>query len=135
MAYDLYSEFDHVQHKATFTNYLEVVIDEMGKVHYAVPSHQERLVEMACKRTGMTREALSSSCPREYYFNYNVWLGMMAHAVPVWNEGVEADYMNKKQVQALRKLKLCGLYKGNVPLTLPSKYPDMGDIIKTEEYQ
>lgn len=131
MAYDLHSEFDIQKHKEAFTNYLEVVIDEKGKVHYAIPSHQEKLVSMACERTGLTREQISDLCPKSYYCSYHIWLALMAHAVPVWNDWCDADVMNKKQVQALRKLKLVGLYHGNVPLSLPSKYPEIGEI--TEE--
>lgn len=38
--YTLYSKFDIDKHAETFINYLEVIIDENGVVHYAVPSHQ-----------------------------------------------------------------------------------------------
>lgn len=40
MGYDVYSKFDIDKHAENFINYLEVVIDPLGVVNYAVPSHQ-----------------------------------------------------------------------------------------------
>lgn len=42
--YNLYCKFDIQKHKETYKNYLEVIIDEEGSIHYAVPSHQEFLI-------------------------------------------------------------------------------------------
>lgn len=39
--YDVYSKFDLEKHKQRFENYFEVIIEEDGMIHYAVPSHQE----------------------------------------------------------------------------------------------
>ena len=47
--YNLQSEFDAEKHKEKYVNYLEVVIDENGTVMYAVPSHQEKVIEIACE--------------------------------------------------------------------------------------
>lgn len=49
MVYDLHSDFDIEQHKKIFIHYLEVVIDENGKIMYAVPSHQEKQITLACE--------------------------------------------------------------------------------------
>ena len=46
MAYDIYCAFDLEKHKQTYVQYLEVVILEDGTVEYAVPSHQEKLIEI-----------------------------------------------------------------------------------------
>lgn len=56
MEYSIYSDFDMECHKNTFTNYLEVVIGENGKIMYAVPSHQEKLIKLACEKLNVTRE-------------------------------------------------------------------------------
>lgn len=48
MAYDIYCAFDLEKHKQTYVQYLEVVILEDGTVEYAVPSHQEKLIALAC---------------------------------------------------------------------------------------
>ena len=47
----LHSPFDVKVHKATFVNYLEVVILEDGTVEYAVPSHQEKMIRLGCEKT------------------------------------------------------------------------------------
>lgn len=113
--YSVYSDFDIEKYKQTYVNYLEVVIDENGKVMYAVPSHQEKVIAMACEKLGVSRKELSDMCPKEYYFDYMTWLCMKSKAVAVWNDGCVAPEPNKKQVAVLRKLKLNGLYKGAIP--------------------
>ena len=65
MAYDLYSEFDIEQHKKKYINYLEVLIEENGHVIYAVPSHQELAIKMACNALNLTRKQLDELCPPE----------------------------------------------------------------------
>jgi len=60
MAYDLNSDFDIEQHKKTFIHYLEVVIDGNGKIMYAVPSHQEKLITLAREKLNVTREELNA---------------------------------------------------------------------------
>ena len=113
--YSIYSEFDAEKHKKKYVNYLEVLILEDGKVVYAVPSHQEKAIAIACERHGISREKLIASCPAELYFDYMTWLLEMANAVAVWNFGVEAPRVNRMQVGTLRRLKMAGLYKGQIP--------------------
>lgn len=113
--YSLSSIFDIEKHKATFVNYLEVVILHNGAVVYAVPSHQEMLIKLACLKTGMTRDQLKDACPREYYFDFTKWLCMMSGAVAVWNEHCEYGTPTVQQIAMLRKLKMAGLYRGAIP--------------------
>jgi len=113
--YSIYSAFDASKHKAKYTNYLEVLIKEDGTVVYAVPSHQEKAAAIACEKLGLTRTELDGICPKEYYFDYLNWLLMMSNAVAVWNDGVIAPKVNKKQILALKSLKINGLYRGKVP--------------------
>ena len=113
--YNLFSAFDIEKHKATYINYLEVIIDPSGIVHYATPSHQEFLIKMACERANITREQLNNQCPREYYFDFMRWLIIRTGAVAVWNEHCMAVDPNIKQIATLRKLKMAGLYKGAIP--------------------
>ena len=113
--YNLQSEFDAEKHKEKYVNYLEVVIDENGTVMYAVPSHQEKVIEIACKKMKVNRQQLEAMCPPEYYLDFGVWLCKVANAVMIWNDFYMCATMNRKQMAAIRKLKLCGLYKGDVP--------------------
>lgn len=109
----LSSPFDIEIHKKTFTNYLEVIIGEDGTVMYAVPSHQEKLIEMACKKLSVTREELNDLCPPEYYFDFMTWLCKISGCVALWT-----NYMNgipnEKQIHCIEKLIEAELYNGTV---------------------
>ena len=115
MAYNLYSEFDIEQHEKTFTHYLEVVIDESGKIMYAVPSHQEKMIALACEKLNVTREELNSMCPQKYYFDFMAWLCKISGACAVWEKFIRCDKLTERQIMALRMLKNNGLYLGEIP--------------------
>ena len=115
--YSVYSKFDIEKHKATFTHYLEVVIDADGTVAYAVPSHQEYLIELACKKHGMSRRELLDACPREYYLDFMNWLLKMSGAMAVWDRHCFYAEPTVKQIGMLRRLKMAGLYTGALPHT------------------
>lgn len=115
MAYDLYSDFNIAQHKKTFIHYLEVVIDENGKIMYAVPSHQEKLISLACEKLNVTREELNAMCPQECYFDFMDWLCKTSGACAVWEKFIQCDKLTEKQIGALQMLKYNGLYLGEIP--------------------
>ncbi|WP_019124665.1 hypothetical protein [Peptoniphilus grossensis] len=118
--YSVYSPFDIKKHKETYINYLEVLILEEGTVEYAVPSHQEKALEIACKKLNKTKQEIEDMCPREYYCDYLTWLLGITGSISVW--GTNDEYfivyktINKKQIATLKKLKKHGLYKGNIPI-------------------
>lgn len=117
--YSVYSPFDIKKHKETFINYLEVLILEDGTIEYAVPSHQEKALEIACKKLNKTKKEIEDMCPREYYCDYLTWLLGITGSISVW--GTSDEYfivyktINKKQIATLKKLKKHGLYKGDIP--------------------
>ena len=111
--YDVYSNFDIQMHKEKYVNYLEVMIDEDGKVHYAVPSHQEWAIKEACKKLGVSRKELDAMTPVEYYFDWMTWLLMQCNCVAVWND-FYIGKPNRKQKAKLKHLKINGLYKGAI---------------------
>lgn len=113
--YNLHSDFEIEQNKKTFIHYLEVVIDESGKIMYAVPSHQEKMIAIACEKLNATREELNSMCPQEYYCDFMDWLCKMSGACAVWEKFVRCDKMTKQQIMALQTLKDNGLYLGEIP--------------------
>lgn len=53
--YSIYCKFDLQKHKSHFINYLEVIVKPDGEVVYAVPSHQEKLIELACLKLRVNR--------------------------------------------------------------------------------
>lgn len=117
--YSVYSPFDIKKHKETYINYLEVLILGDGTIEYAVPSHQEKALEIACKKLNKTKQEIEDMCPREYYCDYLTWLLGITGSISVW--GTSAEYfivyknINKKQIATLKKLKKHGLYKGDIP--------------------
>lgn len=115
MPYDLHSDFDIEQHKETFIHYLEVVIDENGKIMYAVPSHQEKLISLACENLNITREELNAMCPKEYYFDFMIWLCKVSGACAIWENFIKFDKLTEQQIMALKMLKENGLYLGEIP--------------------
>ena len=115
--YSLRSPFDLEKHKATFVDYLEIIIGSNGIVAYAVPSHQEFLIKVACAKMGWTREQMNEACPPEYYFDFIKWLCIVSGAMAVWTYKCEYGEPTVKQISMLRKLKMAGLYKGAIPKT------------------
>ena len=116
MEYGVYSEFSIEKHKQTFVNYLEVVIDENGKIMYAVPSHQEKMIKLACEKLNVSRDKLYEMCPEEYYFDLITWLSRASGACAVWNKFAKGDKFSKEQISALEQLKDSGLYLGEIPM-------------------
>ena len=109
--YGLDSEFDIQKHKETFINYLEVLIEPNGHVLYAVPSHQELAIKLACKAKGWTRSHLNNACPKEFYFDFLPWILSLTGCVSVWNDFIVGN-PNKDQVHKLIEMKKAGIYKG-----------------------
>ena len=113
--YDVYCDFALDKHQETYVNYLEVMIDKDGKIMYAIPSHQEKAIAMACEAKGINRAEMERMCPKEYYFDFLTWLLMQSGAMAVWNTHYECYNTSKAQYASLRRLKLAGVYKGSLP--------------------
>lgn len=113
----LHSEFSIERHKEAFKNYLEVVIDEDGTVMYAVPSHQEKMIEIACKKLKVTRDELKNMCPEEYYLDFILWLSKVSSSCSVWINYVIGHSFTEKQINKLQELQNEGLYWGAIPKT------------------
>jgi hypothetical protein len=105
--------FDVETHKKTFIRYLEVVILEDGTIVYAIPSHQEKLIAVACQKHSVTRDQLADMCPPEYYFDYMAWLCEMSGCVSVWINHIFGS-PNNRQLESLKMLADERLYEGEV---------------------
>lgn len=120
--YDLHSEFDIKQHKSHYINYLETIIDPNGKVHYAVPSHQQFMEQYLCKIRNITKQQLCELVPPEYYFDYMTWLCQETGCIAVWNDYYYGK-ANDAQKHMLLKLKTEGLYSGVIQKSdIPQKW-------------
>lgn len=114
MSQILYEPFNIKKHKEHFIDYLEVVILENGTVEYAVPSHQEKMISLACEKLSVTRQELYDMCPIEYHANFMVWLSKISGAIPVWGQFYMGS-LNPQQASTLKTLKNEGLYTGELP--------------------
>ena len=66
----LYKPFSIKAHKEAFENtYLEASISPEGIVEYAIPSHQEFLINKLCKIKNKSRNQIMNEVPEEYYFD------------------------------------------------------------------
>ena len=87
-----------------------------GTIEYAVPSHQEYLINKAAQRHNCTREELYNLCPQKYYFDFLSWLIVESGGyIPVWENHVYAPVITIKQIAALRRIKMAGLFSGAIP--------------------
>lgn len=111
--YDLHSDFDIEKHLKTFVDYFEAIILPDGKVEYAIPSHQEKLIKIGMKKSGKSRQEYLDSVPEEYYANFLSFLLLDTGCVSVWSCGYAAEKMTEKQKEVLRVLIEKGLTKEN----------------------
>lgn len=115
--YNLYSKFDIQKHKDTYVNYLEIVIYPDGHIEYAIPSHQEKLIKIACHINNWNRSELNTKCPKEYYCDFLTWLCNITGCISVWDQYIiiPESGITKQQYQTLLELKNNQLYFGDIP--------------------
>ena len=101
--YTLYSKFDIDKHAETFINYLEVIIDENGVVHYAVPSHQSFVEDTLRRKVGNVMFKSMIMC-QEAFLDYSGWLCKQTQCLMVWNN-FYIGKPNFRQMETLKKLK------------------------------
>lgn len=112
--YDVYSKFDLEKHKQRFENYFEVIIEEDGMIHYAVPSHQEFLINYICNKGLITRDQLNRICPKRYYMDFMRWLCMVSGCIAVYDSlYLAGDKLTYEQRLTLKILQESGVYKGS----------------------
>jgi len=112
--YDLHSPFDIKLHKQNYINYLEVVIFPDGHIEYAIPSHQEKLIQICLDQLGITRYTLERMCPKNYYCDFLTWLCTMSGCVSVWNEYIvksDVNELTKDQEYTIKLLQAEGLLR------------------------
>lgn len=106
-------EFIAERHKEEHPHYLEVILDKDGKVFYATPSHQEKMVDIAVQKLKITVDELWDMIPQEYYADVLTWLNIQTGAIPVWTKFYLCE-PNEAQKKTLRYLKDMGIYEGDI---------------------
>lgn len=109
----LQEPFNLATHKETFVNYLEVIVLSTGDIVYAVPSHQEKLIEIAGNKLGLSRQGVYDACPEEYYFDVIFWLCKVTGCVALWDTHMDG-VANREQEEVINQLIREGLYKGKI---------------------
>lgn len=108
----LHSEFNIETHKNTFINYLEVIIDDEGKIMYAVPSHTEKLIELYMEKYKVNRSDIVKHILIESIgLDTSSWLCEKLHCICVWDDRYYGK-PNQIQLNKLKTLRLSGVYHG-----------------------
>jgi len=104
----LHSPFSCATHKATFINYLELIMLPDGTPEYAVPSHMMKLAAVYGKsmddiyeeyvRDGMGLDCIDYLCEK-------------TGCIAVWNDHIQGK-PNAAQQRTIRQLVAEGLYQG-----------------------
>lgn len=113
--YNLYCPFDIEKHKKTFINYLEVVILEDGTIEYAVPSHQEKAIKIACEKLQCDRDHFIDVVSQKHLSDWNEWLMDTAGVIMVWDSFIQFHNVTQAQINSLKRLKEAELYFGSIP--------------------
>lgn len=113
--YNLYCTFDIDKHKKTFINYLEVVILADGTIEYAIPSHQEKAIRLACKKLNCDRDYFIDVVSKDHISDWYEWLMDTAGVIMVWDFQVHSHTVTQAQIDSLKRLKEAELYFGSIP--------------------
>lgn len=105
MSYSIHSKFDKNLHMQTFINYLEAIIEPSGEVHYAVPSHVEKLIKLS----GEPKEAIYTKMPGTASPLH--WLLEYTGCVSIWSEFHMGTPVTETQKGVLDDLIASGLTK------------------------
>lgn len=107
----LHRPFDIETHKKTFINYCEVVILEDGTIEYAVPSHEQKLLEVVAKKHGMTKQEIIDKVRDSNLLQY--WYEILSHdakCMQVSNSSCRFFFKaNDAQIKSLQTLIANGL--------------------------
>ncbi len=120
--YDLDSEFDIDMHAKTYINYLEVIIRADGTIEYAVPSHQEKLLEIIAEQRNLSRDEVFAQLRKSeetcsYMYNSSVeYLCAVSGCISVWTDFYISanNSLTEMQKNQLKELKEKGLYIGDL---------------------
>lgn len=117
----LHSPFNVKTHKKTFVSYLEICIDPDGIIHYAIPSHYERLLSVYLERENISRDELMKRAFEEND-SHTLEKCMDGHAlcnelgwIAVWEDHYIGT-ANENQIRTLKMLTEENLYAGEISM-------------------
>ena len=102
----LHGPFDLETHQKTFIDYLEVCITPDGTICYAIPSHQEFMMNYWMKKEGITREEIINLSDEEPGVTAVEFLCKHTGCICIWSNGwCGYGTPTPEQIQSLNKLK------------------------------
>lgn len=100
----LYKPFNLQNHKDNFSYYCEVVIHPNGKIEYAVPSHERKLLKVYAKQNHLTEDQAFDKAV-EWGADYIDRLMHETGCVFIWYGSLyNGTNLTKKQVKAINNL-------------------------------
>lgn len=98
--------FDIKTHNENFINYLEVIILQDGTVVYAVPSHQQKLLELYGNKYNITIEDIINKNIIPLCESPEDWIIYDLNVISVWYDFIiRPENITKEQQEILDKLK------------------------------
>lgn len=96
----------------SFINYCELIIDKYGGVHTAVPSHEEKLIDMVSNELRIDKETIIKNYKESGLIVSPIeYLCSLIDAISVWYDKLYAPNINDIQDHVLRRLYEEGLIK------------------------
>ena len=95
------TKFDINTHKNNFINYLEVIILKDGTIKYAVPSHEQFLIQLYIDTYNVTREELITLIPIEEIPIR--WLIKRLGVISVWYKSIVRPSVITKEQETILK--------------------------------
>ena len=104
--------FNIERHNAHFINYCEVVVYPDGKVEYATPSHQEKMIEIYAKKHNIT----NSKAKEIFYDDIDFFDKILDDTgiVLVWYNNFQFTKINKTQIEVLNLMKVFGCIRKEI---------------------
>lgn len=136
MILDRTTVFDYETHRKNFTNYLEVIINKDGTIEYAVPSHQQKLLNLYCKNHNVTMEELWNLIPIEE--SPESWIVFNEGVISVWYDFIiRPEYITEEQKNTLHKLKETGCLFSHYRtlIVIRNEYGNIRTIGESEYYE
>lgn len=96
-------KFSAITHNLKYKYYCEVIISPKGNIYYATPSHQQCLLQIACKKYKKSEQEIADMCPPEFHADYLQWLCDITGYICVWYHYITGT-PNDKQLERINYL-------------------------------
>lgn len=111
------TNFSIEEHAKKYINYLEVIIEDDGTVHYAIPSHQRKLIQLYCDKNNLTEQELYDMIPITASPEH--WMCYHGNYIAVWYEGIIcSSNITDAQLEVLSRMIDSGIMSNKFTLSV-----------------